>query len=213
MKSTERPPLTLQRLIFLLLALLAAPVGSCTSYCKVKECQPSLPAKSATGAMTPAEQFIAAGSRSRLRAGSLHWIKPASRFVAVNSLIADNTVLDAPIPDDCSGTLEAYGWNLLSTLERCAFSGNGSAARGIVSTSTIGPLQDNGGPTRTHALLAGSQAIDSTTSQGCIDDAGNPLSVDQRGEMRVAGVRCDVGAFEYVSVADIIFRNGFDGGM
>jgi hypothetical protein len=55
----------------------------------------------------------------------------------------------------------------------------------------LGPLADNGGRTRTHALLPGSPAI----------DAGNNRSGflwDQRGPgfPRVAGARADIGAFE-----------------
>ncbi len=53
----------------------------------------------------------------------------------------------------------------------------------------IGPLQDNGGPTRTHALLGGSPAIDAGLAAGC------PGS-DQRGQSRPQGPGCDVGAFE-----------------
>jgi hypothetical protein len=53
------------------------------------------------------------------------------------------------------------------------------------------PLSDNGGPTQTHALAAGSPAI----------DAGNNLAglaTDQRGSgfLRSGGLRADIGAFE-----------------
>ncbi len=53
------------------------------------------------------------------------------------------------------------------------------------------PLADNGGPTQTHALAAGSPAI----------DAGNNLAAlanDQRGSpfARIAGAKADIGAFE-----------------
>jgi hypothetical protein len=68
----------------------------------------------------------------------------------------------------------------------------------------VGPLQDNGGPTRTLALLEGSPAIDA---------GDNPfdLDFDQRGFgfPRVSGVSADIGAFEIVS--DVIFADGFDG--
>lgn len=138
---------------------------------------------------------------------------PGNRFVAINSLIADNTTLDAPIADDCNGLLEVYGWNLLVNYGGCSFSGNGVAARGQVSTNTIGPLANNGGPTWTHALLAGSEAIDTTTAQGCVDSTLALLTTDQRGAPRIAGAKCDVGAYEYSSVvpeSDVIYRNGFD---
>jgi hypothetical protein len=63
----------------------------------------------------------------------------------------------------------------------------------------IGPLQDNGGPTETHALLMGSPAIDTGS------DSMAP-NIDQRGLTRprdgnhdgVAGY--DIGAFEYTSM-------------
>src|SRR5262249_59407567 len=60
----------------------------------------------------------------------------------------------------------------------------------------LGPVFDNGGPTPTMALLAGSPAIDAG------DDSvlGNPftLTTDQRGPgfPRKAGAHVDIGAFE-----------------
>jgi len=133
-----------------------------------------------------------------------------STFVAVNSLIAANTIGNTLAYDDCDGPLQVYGWNLFGEIADCTFTGNGDAARGLVSLNTIGPLQDNGGPTPTHALLRGSEAIDSTTMQGCVDETGAQVTADQRGAPRIAGARCDVGAFEYGAVIDLIFKNGFD---
>jgi hypothetical protein len=52
----------------------------------------------------------------------------------------------------------------------------------------LGPLQDNGGPTETHALLEGSLAID-----GCTQCTVNK---DQRGIGRPQYDHCDVGAYE-----------------
>jgi len=136
-----------------------------------------------------------------------------SRFVVVNTLIAGNTERDAPIPDNCYGAFEAYGVNLLDDQSGCT-STTTAANFGFVSAATIGPLQDNGGPTLTHPLLAGSEAIDGTrASQACIDFDGSPLATDQRGAPRIAGARCDVGATEYgaaVPVLDVIFHYGFD---
>jgi CSLREA domain-containing protein len=53
----------------------------------------------------------------------------------------------------------------------------------------LGPLQDNGGPTWTHALLAGSPAIDAG------DDAAAPPA-DQRGVPRPQGPASDIGSYE-----------------
>jgi predicted outer membrane repeat protein len=58
----------------------------------------------------------------------------------------------------------------------------------------LGPLADNGGPTRTRALLAGSPAIDSGDSAVLASPFNLPT--DQRGFRRTAGVRVDAGAFE-----------------
>lgn len=84
----------------------------------------------------------------------------------------------------------------------------------MLTPSLIGPLRDNGGPTFTQALLPSSEAIDSTVDAlGCIGETGMPLTTDQRGASRPAGARCDVGAYEFGSVApvmDLIFANGFD---
>lgn len=57
----------------------------------------------------------------------------------------------------------------------------------------LGPLHNNGGPTRTHAPLSGSPAIN-----GITDPAACDVSTDQRGIPRPqpAGGRCDIGAVE-----------------
>jgi len=64
----------------------------------------------------------------------------------------------------------------------------------------LGPLQDNGGPTRTHLPLPDSAAIDHGDAHG--------FDTDQRGYPRVAGAAADIGAVE--AGADAIFANGFE---
>ena len=61
----------------------------------------------------------------------------------------------------------------------------------VVADVQLGDLADNGGPTWTHALLAGSPAIDTADAAIC------PTS-DQRGVLRPQGAGCDVGSFEFV---------------
>jgi hypothetical protein len=70
------------------------------------------------------------------------------------------------------------------------------------SDPLLGPLQDNGGPTMTHALQAGSPAIDA-------GDNFQSLATDQRGLPRVAGFGTDIGAFE-VEDGDEIFHDSFE---
>jgi hypothetical protein len=75
----------------------------------------------------------------------------------------------------------------------------------ILADPKLGPLENNGGPTQTHALLAGSPAIDGGNPGGCRDNLGALLTTDQRGFPRpVDGnndsvVRCDIGAYELFS--------------
>jgi len=68
---------------------------------------------------------------------------------------------------------------------------NGSVANVTGQDPLLAPLANNGGPTQTHALSAGSPAIDiGSNPQG--------LSFDQRGSgfARVLGAGVDIGAFE-----------------
>ena len=71
----------------------------------------------------------------------------------------------------------------------------------MMSDPLLGPLADNGGPTMTHALLAGSPALDA-------GDNFFGFPTDQRGYARVSGPAADIGAFEQVQ--DLIFEDGFD---
>ena len=59
----------------------------------------------------------------------------------------------------------------------------------VVADAALGPLADNGGPTLTHALQAGSPAIDAADNAVC-------PTTDQRGVPR--DTACDVGAYEFV---------------
>jgi hypothetical protein len=62
----------------------------------------------------------------------------------------------------------------------------------------LGPLQNNGGSTFTHALITGSPAIDAGNPGGCRDHEDNLLTTDQRGFTRPGGSTglCDIGAYE-----------------
>jgi hypothetical protein len=59
----------------------------------------------------------------------------------------------------------------------------------IGMNALLGALADNGGPTWTHALLAGSPAIDAGNDAAC-------PATDQRGIARPQGPNCDIGSFE-----------------
>jgi len=91
--------------------------------------------------------------------------------------------------------MTSKGYNLSSD-GTCNFSGPGDLNN---TDPVLGPLQNNGGPTQTQALLPGSPAIDAGNPNGCTDGNGNLLKTDQRGAPRhdkedTGG--CDMGAFE-----------------
>jgi len=142
------------------------------------------------------------GNNAVARGGGI-FVTAGATFGVRNSLLSGNIAFGDF--NDCLGAVVNNGATMLSTLASCSSSG---VALSLVNRSTIGALQDNGGPTRTHALLAGSQAIDGTVSSACVDQ-NSLLTTDQRGAPRVFGVRCDVGAYEFGSVVDLLFANGF----
>ena len=101
------------------------------------------------------------------------------------------SVLGANIGGNCSGTLGAGTQTSLADDTTC----NGIPT-GLTLLDTA--LADNGGPTQTHALLAGSTAID------LAGDCG-PNATDQRGVMR-DDLMCDAGAYE---VSDCLAPDGY----
>ena len=116
-----------------------------------------------------------------------------------NTLVANNTTgSGAGVADDCTaggGTLGA-NYSLVRDGSGCVFGGTGNLS-GSDPLLDAG-LADNGGPTRTLALLAGSPAIDSGNPAACLDRLGQALAFDQRGQgfPRSSGAACDIGAYE-----------------
>lgn len=116
-----------------------------------------------------------------------------------HAVLADNrqlTVGAVPVASDCAGVLVASGPALVS-VQSCSISGTTP----IIGAARLGPLQDNGGHTPTHALLAGSAAIDAGRAGTCLATSGAPLDADQRGYRRAAGLACDLGSVEFASDA------------
>ena len=94
-----------------------------------------------------------------------------------NSVISNNALANC-----ASYSIVREGWNI-SDDDTC-----GAPFEIIIADPQLGPLADNGGPTMTHALLAGSPAINAGTN--CT------IGVDQRYVARDA--QCDLGAFEFI---------------
>ena len=157
----------------------------------------------------------AGSSSSSLSSGSLGsgggvFNASGAEFNFQNSILAGNfeTVgIPAPppintifvsTPGECDGTINSIGNNLM-TIADCTVSGSAP----ILGNPNLGPLQDNGGPTQTHALLSGSPAIDAGNPGGCRDEFGVLLTTDQRGFNRPA-LGCDIGAFELQQATGVV---------
>ncbi len=122
-----------------------------------------------------------------------------------NTIVADNSSADGP---DCFGTVTSLDFNIIGDTQGCTFS-----AQSNDQTDTdplLGSLADNGGSTRTHALQAGSPAIDQIPDgvSGC--SAG--VSRDQRffvraGGSGLGGSACDVGAYESSSDVPVTLQS------
>jgi hypothetical protein len=105
-----------------------------------------------------------------------------------DTLIAANT---SPAgTDDVFGAFVSQGYNLIGANPNGNASGFGSTDLVNVNPK-LGPLQNNGGPTATVALLAGSRGIDEGNP-----NFKSPPATDQRGFNRVVNGRIDIGAFE-----------------
>lgn len=113
-------------------------------------------------------------------------------FVENNSVRLFNTIVaDSASGGNCAGNITSLG-NNLDTANDCGLSGPGDLVNG---NPDLGPLQSNGGPTRTHALGSGSDAIDAGNNTGCpsTDQRGVARPIDGDGD---ASAVCDIGAYE-----------------
>jgi hypothetical protein len=112
----------------------------------------------------------------------------------LSTLVADNDGRNFFFYDGI--TMESLGHNLDSDGTSGFINGANGDLVGTVASpidAKLGPLQNNGGPTRTMALLPGSPALGAAA---CSDADGTPLTVDQRGLPRPQVTGCDIGAFE-----------------
>jgi CSLREA domain-containing protein len=131
----------------------------------------------ASGAATLLNVTLANNSGSS--GGNVNIAKGA--FSLKNTLIANGST------SNCTGKFTSSGYNL-STDTTCAASLNQAGDRNNAGPQ-LGPLQDNGGWTMTHALSGNSPAVDAGTTVGC-------PATDQRGQPRPAGTTCDIGSYE-----------------
>jgi hypothetical protein len=113
-----------------------------------------------------------------------------------NSILAGN-LSNNSTADDCSGNVNSLGYNLIGSSVGCIYS---DPTTRTYLDALVGPLQDNGGPTFTHALLPHSPAIRSGSPNGCFDQNFEIITTDQRGYIRPRNAACDVGSFEVMQI-------------
>ena len=118
------------------------------------------------------------------------------------SLIAGNQAASA-LEMQNNSIVTANNFNLFGANRNAGVTGFSPGAtdivpvRGVTVADILGPLENNGGPTQTHALVAGSPAINAGNLGGCVDSAGALLTTDQRGFPRpFNGTICDIGSYE-----------------
>jgi hypothetical protein len=106
----------------------------------------------------------------------------------VAQLTLTNALLAKANKADCyndSGVVTLVaGSNLI---HKNGLGGNACSMPALTGDPLVGPLDDNGGDTFTHALLDSSPAINAGTDAGC-------PATDQRGRLRIG--QCDIGAYE-----------------
>jgi len=106
------------------------------------------------------------------------------------SMTTTATLIDGACAQQGEVTWTSNGYNIESPGDTCAFDQGTDKAGVSANDLKLAELANNGGPTQTHALGAGSVAIDAIPANSC------EVTEDQRGEPRPGGTMCDVGAFE-----------------
>ncbi len=148
-----------------------------------------------SGNSAPAGGGLAADMHGNITAVNVTWAHNGAGLNIVQAggvLSLQNSVLAMSGEDNCAiggGGITSLGSNVASD----------SSCTGLNHTSDqtadplLGPLANNGGPTLTHALLAGSPAIGAGNVAACQSTV--VAGVDQRGFTRGTSA-CDSGAYE-----------------
>jgi hypothetical protein len=163
------------------------------------------------------ESTTITGNSATADAGGLWEAGDGGRMIT-SSIIAGNTALDEgpDVRDNGFGPGIGMSFSLLGNPDL----GGGAAPINDLAANRLGvdpklaPLADNGGPTRTHALAAGSPALDAGISTGA-DQRGVPRPFDLKGIAPAPGGNsADMGAYERAlcgkTVINLIGTDGKD---
>ena len=153
-----------------------------------------------SGALTLTSSTITGNTSSGAGSGGgLVNISAGATSLVRNSIIAGNN----GVKPDVAGSFTSNGYNLIGKSDGSTgfTDGVNNDQAGTIASPLdplISPLANNGGTTMTHALLAGSPAIDqgSTTGAGT-DQRGSTRPIDLAGYSNAPGGNgSDIGAFE-----------------
>jgi hypothetical protein len=116
----------------------------------------------------------------------------AGAVTLFNTIVAGNFVGQGTTVENINGAIDGASQNNFTS-----------------GDAKLGPLANNGGPTLTHALLAGSPAIDAGNNAKI--PAG--ITTDQSGLARIVGGTVDIGAMEFVgsTPVSLVVDNSGDG--
>ncbi len=126
-----------------------------------------------------------------------------------NTVIVGNNAATNP---DVDGDFTSNAANMIG--DETGSTGFGSDITGVAANTVIDlNLQNNGGPTETHALISGSPAIDAGNNDHATEDGtpvslgGTQLTTDQRGTGfdRIFNGTVDIGAFELMTPSEDSF--------
>ncbi len=111
--------------------------------------------------------------------------------VSGNSEVRPTVPIPTLASNDCTGTFGG-STNIVGTKSTCTITA-------WETDPLLGSLQLNGGQIPTHALLAGSPAVDAGNLTSCAFNT----PTDGRGAYRPEGAACDIGAYEYAANGDV----------
>jgi len=125
---------------------------------------------------------------------------PSGLVALKNTILAANTA-QSDLFNGQTGDVQSSGFNLIGSTNGVITPGPSDQFNVTAAALRVGPLQDNGGPTFTHALLCGSPAINA-------GDNTDAPATDQRGFARIVGGVMDIGSFEGDNTAPAITCSG-----
>jgi Chlamydia polymorphic membrane protein (Chlamydia_PMP) repeat len=139
-----------------------------------------------------------AENHAAYQAGALHGGGTANQITLSNTIFYSNTLNDQTLPSETqwqgfntNRPMLDGGQNIQYPQLKPGFNNdvnNNITANPIYSDPLLLPLADNGGPTWTRAMQAGSPAVDAGNLAAC-------PALDQRGYLRLGA--CDIGPFEF----------------